>query len=439
MAQRSLAGARIRDRRVALGMRQVALAQAVGISASYLNLIEHNRRRIGGRLLVDLARQLRTDPTQLGEGAENALIEGLRQVGRPETAAGAPESAEQLAHRFPGWAQVILSQRKRIEDQQRRITGLTDRLAQDPELAASMHEVLSSVTAIRATAGILGTGEALDSDWLGRFHRNILEDSKRLAESARSLVAYLETTEDDGPDGQLLPQEELDRWLARRGYHVAELEAGTHSPAELAESVGDPAANGAMRKMLLEFLEQYRRDAIALPAGPLLEGLAGLGPGVDPLNLAAAFGVPCATVLRRLACLPPEADFESGLMICDSSGALIFRKPVTGFAGPRFGAACPLLPLFRALSHPGQPLRFAVEQSGYAARRFVAHAVAEPMLPPSYSGPQVLRATMLLVPLAGAQARAGEAALEIGPGCRLCPRGGCPARHEPSMLGAERP
>ena len=43
-----LTGNRIRERRLVLGMKQADLAEAVGISASYLNLIEHNRRRIGG-------------------------------------------------------------------------------------------------------------------------------------------------------------------------------------------------------------------------------------------------------------------------------------------------------------------------------------------------------------------------------------------------------
>ncbi|MDP1576045.1 MAG: helix-turn-helix transcriptional regulator, partial [Cypionkella sp.] len=41
----ALTGTRLRERRVALGQRQADLAETVGISASYLNLIEHNRRR----------------------------------------------------------------------------------------------------------------------------------------------------------------------------------------------------------------------------------------------------------------------------------------------------------------------------------------------------------------------------------------------------------
>jgi transcriptional regulator with XRE-family HTH domain len=58
-------------------MPQASLAQAVGISPSYLNLIEHNRRRIGGKLLTDLARALGVDPSSLADGADRDIQETL--------------------------------------------------------------------------------------------------------------------------------------------------------------------------------------------------------------------------------------------------------------------------------------------------------------------------------------------------------------------------
>ncbi|MEZ8097508.1 MAG: helix-turn-helix transcriptional regulator, partial [Amylibacter sp.] len=45
----ALLGTRIRENRKALRLSQKDLAHAAGISASYLNLIEHNRRRIAGK------------------------------------------------------------------------------------------------------------------------------------------------------------------------------------------------------------------------------------------------------------------------------------------------------------------------------------------------------------------------------------------------------
>ena len=80
MSRDTLTGSRIRERRAMAGMRQADLARQVGISASYLNLIEHNRRRIGGKLLVDIATELGVEPSLLSEGAEAALISTLREA-----------------------------------------------------------------------------------------------------------------------------------------------------------------------------------------------------------------------------------------------------------------------------------------------------------------------------------------------------------------------
>ena len=73
-----LTGSRIRERRVMAGLKQAELAQQSGISASYLNLIEHNRRRIGGKLLLNIAHALGVEPQALTEGAEAALFATLR-------------------------------------------------------------------------------------------------------------------------------------------------------------------------------------------------------------------------------------------------------------------------------------------------------------------------------------------------------------------------
>ena len=80
MPRESLTGSRIRERRSMAGLKQADLARQIGISASYLNLIEHNRRRIGGKLLVNIAQALGVEPSMLTEGAEATLIATLREV-----------------------------------------------------------------------------------------------------------------------------------------------------------------------------------------------------------------------------------------------------------------------------------------------------------------------------------------------------------------------
>ena len=60
MPRAALTGTRIRALRTARRLAQADLARLAGVSPSYLNLIEHNRRRAGPTLLGALARALRT-------------------------------------------------------------------------------------------------------------------------------------------------------------------------------------------------------------------------------------------------------------------------------------------------------------------------------------------------------------------------------------------
>src|SRR5690606_19360926 len=56
------------------GISQAALARQAGISASYLNLIERNKRHVGGSLLIRLAGALEVDIGALSGEAEHRLI-----------------------------------------------------------------------------------------------------------------------------------------------------------------------------------------------------------------------------------------------------------------------------------------------------------------------------------------------------------------------------
>ena len=61
----SIVGTRIRQRRRELGIAQARLAQTVGISPSYLNLIEWNKRNIAGALLRRVSEALNLPPDEL--------------------------------------------------------------------------------------------------------------------------------------------------------------------------------------------------------------------------------------------------------------------------------------------------------------------------------------------------------------------------------------
>ncbi len=440
MARAALTGTRIRARRAQLGLKQAELARAIGVSPAYLNLIEHNRRPVSDRLLAALAAPLGIGAEALAEGAEPALFEALREAAAAGAGAGAEtDRIEEFAGRYPGWAALLAERQGRITALERTIEALTERLAHDPKLSASLHEVLSAVTSIRSTAAILAETDDMEPDWRRRFHGNLRDDSERLAEAAEALVGYLDAGTETGLSS---PQEEFEAWLAARDYRIADAEdpAPAHQtpkdPAPKDPASKDPAskdptgaapelASAASRALARGWLARARADAEALPLAALRSALAETGG--DPGRLAERFGVPPLTVFRRLAGLPQGP----GLVLCDGAGALTFRKPVEGFALPRFGAGCPIWPLYQALSRPGTAIRATLDMAGRVPRRFLAYAWCEASYPAGFDGPQVLEAGMLLLPAGAARA---PAELPVGATCRICPRAECPARREPSIL-----
>ncbi len=435
MAEATIVGTRIRRRRLLSGMRQTELAQAAGISPSYLNLIEHNRRRIGGKLLLRLALALEVEPSVLSQGAEAALINGLREVASAGADAmdSAPETdrLEEFAGRFPGWAQLLLDTFRRGEDRDRVVKVLTDRLAHDPNLAGSIHELLSVVTAIHSTAAILVETPALEPEWQARFHRNINEDSLRLAEGAKSLVRYLDAAPGSETDIKS-PQDELDLFLAENDYFFEALEQGPGDAVEAVLEADTLLSLPSSRKLAHAYLTRYHEDAQAVPQDRLRAAVARCG--LEPMELARDLGTDLALVFRRLAAMPEAEVGPVGLAVCDATGTLLMRKPIDGFAVSRLSGACPLWPMYQVLSRPDVPLRTWLLQAGRDAQPVQALAVAERVGPQHYNTPPLLRSFMLLLPASGAAPPPPVDPVPVGTSCRVCPRAGCPARREPSVI-----
>lgn len=430
MPESRLTGSRIRERRMVRGIRQADLARSVGISPAYLNLIEHNRRRIGGKLLVSIARELGAEPVSLTVGAEAALLGALRDAaGRyPDQEIELPRT-EDFAGRFPGWAGLVAAQHARIGELERLVESLSDRLTHDPHLAASLHEVLSTVTAIRSAASILTDTTDIDPDWQARFLRNVGEDSARLTESAQGLVDYLEA-DSAVEETPISPQEEVAAFLDGIGFHIPALESGEGDPEAMAEAA-TTLHSAAARDMAARLLARYQADARNMPAPRFAAAWA---QSRDPGQVAARFHVDLAAVLRRVAALKNGP--TCGLVVCDGSGALSFRKPVEGFSIPRFGTGCPLWPLYQALARPSQPIRARVEMPGRTPRRFTCLAICQAQAAPSFDAPPVFEATMLILP-DDPMADTGDG-LPVGGSCRVCPREACAARREPSILSGRR-
>ena len=391
-----LTGSRIRERRVMAGLKQAELAQQSGISASYLNLIEHNRRRIGGKLLLNIAHALGVEPQALTEGAEAALIATLREAAEDAALTG-PESdrADEFAGRFPGWAKVLASSQRRIAALEQTVEALSDRLAHDPQLATSMHELLSTAAAIRSTASILAETDSLQPEWRDRFHTNIHQDSRRLSDSAQALVTYFDNAAETREVAHS-PQAEVEAFLAAHDYRFDPLEQARAPQEAIAALVeqADALKTKAAQHIATGVLQQIARDAAALPLARLERAVEETGH--DPAELARSLDQPM----------------------------------IEGFTVPRFGACCPLWPLFAVQGQPGLVVKSRVMQMGRGQAQFEAIATCEVQAAAAYNTPPLSQSVMLLLPVPSGAAPAQP----VGATCRICPVEGCRARREPSIL-----
>lgn len=434
--QKQLSGTSIREHRLRLGIKQADLAKQVGISASYFNQIEHNRRRIGGKLFSDIAAALAVDPSVLAEGADARLTDTLRdaQISEPGLN-GIYDASEVFSGRFPAWARLLAARHRRVQTLEQLTETLNDRLANDSQLADALHELLSTVTAIRSSASILQDEPKLEPAWQQRFQRNIIEDSARLSRGAQALVDYLSINA-GAAAGAALPPDEMEQFLDDNAHHFAPLEAGDVAAIEEVILGSARLKSSAARALAVTHLTGYIRDARKIPMADLKAALRRCG--LDPMAIARMVGADLATTLRRIASVPQEMlPTPVGLFIADASGTLVLKKQVKGFSVPRHSGACAMLPLFQAPTQPLRPIRRFLRQSGRESETVLTYSIATPSDASGLGDNLLMQSHMLIIPqapLAEGQAQV-DAVGVVGRTCRVCYAETCPARREP----AERP
>jgi transcriptional regulator with XRE-family HTH domain len=394
MAREALTGSRIREKRIMAGMKQADLARSIGISASYLNLIEHNRRKIGGKLLLGIAAVLEVEPQTLTEGAEATLIATLREAAEQVSVTNAETlRVDEFAGRFPGWAEVLSRTRARVLELEETVDALNDRLSHDPQLAASLHELLSTATAIRSTAAILTETETLKPEWRDRFQTNIHEDSRRLSDSAQSLLTYFDAAS-HAQQNAASPQEDMEAFVVRHDYHFAGLERSTDADADIEDILSAASFQShAAGHLVQTVLREVASDAGLLSLDTLRAEIDRIGP--DPLGLLQVLDISPAVLLRRLAALP---ELGAGLIVGDRLGNVSFRKRIEGFSIPRQSAFDPLAPLFRALGQPGAIVTEPMGAFGRAQTLFTGVATCDIAPPQAYNAQPVTQGVMLLMP-----------------------------------------
>ena len=239
-------GHRIRKRRQELSLSQTRLAAEVGISSSYLNLIEHNKRAIGGRLLLRIAEAIDLDSRVLAGTEEARLIAELVELADDPVLGGVavrPQDAGEIVAHSPVAARAMLALYRAYREARLHSDMIGERLGEETFLAEASNQILALITTIRSYSEILIDYGDLSEAERGRFIGTLVSESERLAASAVDMFDFMAGRGHRRPRPS--PREEIEDLISDRANHFPSLEVA-------AEATG--GAKGAARPPTLEAL-----------------------------------------------------------------------------------------------------------------------------------------------------------------------------------------
>lgn len=218
-------GIRIRRKRLEMGLSQAALARDVGVSPTYLNLIENNKRAIGGKLLQSIGQRLNLDLEELSGANEARSIQVIEELLADPVMRGItlePNAIRELVARFPEAGLALTRLYRAYMDAMASIDVYMHRLRSDPLLSETLHLVLNRVAAIRSGAEILAGVPDLTKEERDRFIETINNESIDLTPIVHNLVGYFERTVSQ--QKAVSPLAELDEAIITHQNHFPRLE-----------------------------------------------------------------------------------------------------------------------------------------------------------------------------------------------------------------------
>ncbi|MBU1432250.1 DUF2083 domain-containing protein, partial [Myxococcota bacterium] len=360
-------GARVRGLRRKHGMSQAELAQRLNISASYLNLIEHNKRKLTAPLLIGLAGLFELDVTQFAaqeddEALRGALLEVFSDPLFEEDDLTEPEIRE-LSQQLPSVGRAIL------------------KLYQSFRHLQSTSADLSSVV---NECGVGGAPSHLPSEEVSAFlqrNRNHFpaleiaaerisrEGGLRMDDLERGLLRCLEIGE--GIEVRFVEPEALGGALRAFEPEAKRLTLRRHLPArvlrfELAYTLGLLKAGEAVLALCIDprltsetasalcrvALLNYLAGALLMPYAPFLA--AARAARYDIEVLAHRFSVGYEQICHRLTTLsrPGALGIPLHLLRVDIAGNISKRLSLSGIQFARFSGVCPRWNVHAAFTRP---------------------------------------------------------------------------------------
>ncbi|CAN7202688.1 helix-turn-helix domain-containing protein [Pararhizobium sp. LjRoot238] len=443
------AGARVRRIRNGLSLTQTAMAEALGISPSYLNLIERNQRPLTVQLLLKLASVYKVDLDELQGEASGSVAQLREMFADPLLAGELPGDQEliEVAEAAPNVATGILKLYRAYREQSSRLKDLSGLLSGQGHMAAlsdarlPMDEVRELFEnrphyfarideAAEAYHARLSPGDDLAGalkGWLRKEHGlsvralpvHVMPDLRRRFDR-HSMRLFLSE--------RLSAQDQL-REIAMEAAQIAFPEAIAADLDQLAFSTGEARRIGRFE------LARYAAHAIMMPYAAFLSAAQRAKYDLDMLS--ARFQVSFEQAASRLVTLqrPGASSLPFFLMEIDHAGHRLRKAGAQGFPQARFGGNCPKLNIHAAFAQAGQILAERVEVFGGGEFLVIARTVEGPRA----GFQERVRRTAILIGCDAVHALEtvyGEAPLATvagGTACRLCERQGCLARAEPPV------
>lgn len=438
-------GGKIRRLRRSRRLGQSELATALGISSSYLNLIEHNRRKVTVRLLFSIAGYFGIEPGELVDGDEARLSGHLMEMFADEVFADQDvtnHEVRDLAHSNPAAARAVLA----LYDRYR---GLAPHRAMAPEsdeppgfhLATEAisdflqlnanHFPLLEEAAERIRTEIDLGGDDFDSGARTYLH-NVFGIDVASASLPRGIVRQVGSHGERLLLSDLLPKETM-RFLVAQ--HIATIGGGREIETLIASAdLPDTDAPVLARNVL----SAYLAAALIMPYAAFLEACRNYR--YDLERLGHRFGASFEQICHRVTTLQRKgaSGIPFHLVRTDIAGNISKRFSLSGIHIPRHSGACPRWNVYAAFLSPDR-LNIQVSEMPDGARYFcVARTVAKGAY--RYNAPvryvsigvgcSILRAGELVYS-DGIDLDSDRNIVPIGVSCRICPRLECGHRAHP--------
>jgi predicted transcriptional regulator len=432
------------------------MAERLGISASYLNLIEHNRRPLSAQVLIRLAQEFQLDLKAFTGGEDERLVADLLEVfGDPifdRQGLTAPDVRDLVGH-SPVLARALLGLYHAYQGARSSAELLTERLTEGQELkgfeisrlpseevADLIQRHMNHFPELEAGAEELWRRARLEGEDLFQALARYLEQAYGVHVRIEKVGAMRGAVRRFNPSRrELLLSEVLRR--GSRNFQLAH-QVGLLSQSDTLDRLAsDPhLMTDEARSLCRVAMANYFAAAVLMPYEPFLK--AAREERHDIELLGHRFRTSYEQVCHRLTALrrPRAEGVPFHLVRVDIAGNISKRFSGSGIRIARFSGACPLWNVHAAFLTPGR-IRVQLSQMPDGTTYFdVARTLRKESR--GYHSPYAVHAIDIgcpsqhareLVYSDGVDLDNLAAAVPVGVTCRLCDRMDCEQRAFPAL------